>query len=627
MFGRGGNDTVSGYGGADVIHGGAGNDSLYSYYSYGYDDSARDMLYGEGGADFLIVATDDVAYGGAGNDTIVASADDPFILNGGAGRDTLRIEGSISGSRIGGFERLEGSSSYYYSELAASQFSQFAVVGAAPGQTDVYFGLTGGGTGRINFDHALLTAYIRGGDSSETLLLAAGTTTALEYDGGSGDSEVQGGDANDTLSGNDGSDILRGGAGDDQLFSSLYYNSFGTDPDWLYGASGNDSLRAGSNDFAYGGTGNDTLIADEEMAEMHGDAGNDWMQASIGADILDGGVGDDTVSFQNSYQSLTVDLRARGFQTTGGSGSDSLTGFENIVGGSGDDTLTGTAGDNVMEGGDGNDSLVGAGGRDTASYAGETGDVAVDVRIVGGQDTGGAGVDTLVGFMSLIGGSGNDTLTGGTGANVIEGGDGSDVIDGRIGVDTADYSHATARVQVSLALTGPQNTLGAGTDSLVSMEDLRGSAFADGLAGSSAPNRISGLDGDDILVGAANNDTLTGGLGADRMRGGTGYDTFDFNATAESTRAAPDLVLDFIGAGASWGDVIDLSTIDANTTIAGNQAFTFGGRGAGGLSLVDQGGDTLVRGNTDGDSAFEFAILLRDGGRHASVYSDADFVL
>jgi len=32
-------------------------------------------------------------------------------------------------------------------------------------------------------------------------------------------------------------------------------------------------------------------------------------------------------------------------------------------------------------------------------------------------------------------------------------------------------------------------------------------------------------------------------------------------------------------------------------------------------------------GNTDADAAFELAILLRDGGRHASVDADLDFIL
>lgn len=626
MFGRGANDTLQGYAGSDTLHGGTGNDALYGYYIYGSYDDAPDLLYGEGGNDLIVAGADDQAFGGIGNDTIEAS-DGAFVLNGGGGVDVLRLEGDISTSRVGSFERLESASSYYYSELAASQFSLFRVVGAQDQGTEVYFRLTSGGNGRITFDKAVDIAYISGSDVSEGLTLAAGTTTALDYDGGQGDASIVASDSNDTLVGGYGADILRAGAGDDLVYSTYANSSNDDDPDWLFGASGNDSLRAGTNDTAFGGTGNDTLIADDEQVEMHGDAGNDFLQASRGSDILDGGSGSDTVSFEDTYSDLTVSLTLRSFQDTGGSDSDSLTSFENVIGGSGDDTLVGTTDANIIEGAVGDDSLNGGGGgRDTASYASEDDNVAVDLRLTA-QDTGGAGVDTLVGFVNLIGGSGNDTLTGGVGANVIEGGDGADVINGRIGVDLADYSHAEARVQVSLAVRGPQNTLGAGTDTLISMEDLRGSAFADGLSGSAAPNRISGLDGNDIIVGAANNDTLTGGLGADRMRGGTGFDTFDFNATGESTKAAPDLILDFIGAGASWGDVIDLSTIDSNTQVAGNQAFTFGSRGAGGLTLVDQGADTLVRGNTDADSAFEFALLLRDGGRHASVYSDADFIL
>jgi hypothetical protein len=75
------------------------------------------------------------------------------------------------------------------------------------------------------------------------------------------------------------------------------------------------------------------------------------------------------------------------------------------------------------------------------------------------------------------------------------------------------------------------------------------------------------------------------------------------------------------------GDVIDLAGIDANTTLAGNQAFVFGGTGIGGLSLVNAGENTLVRCNADDDAAFEFELLIEDGGILASVYRPGDFVL
>ena len=61
--------------------------------------------------------------------------------------------------------------------------------------------------------------------------------------------------------------------------------------------------------------------------------------------------------------------------------------------------------------------------------------------------------------------------------------------------------------------------------------------------------------------------------------------------------------------------------------MAGNQAFVFGGTGIGRVSLVNSGGNTLVRCNIDGDAAFEFELLIEDGGVLASAYRAGDFIL
>jgi Ca2+-binding RTX toxin-like protein len=81
--------------------------------------------------------------------------------------------------------------------------------------------------------------------------------------------------------------------------------------------------------------------------------------------------------------------------------------------------------------------------------------------------------------------------------------------------DTVTYASATAPVTVSLAIAAPQNTLGAGTDTLTSVEHLIGSAFNDKLTGNSTYNTLDGGAGNDSLNGAAGADTLIGGLGND----------------------------------------------------------------------------------------------------------------
>ena len=131
---------------------------------------------------------------------------------------------------------------------------------------------------------------------------------------------------------------------------------------------------------------------------------------------------------------------------------------------------------------------------------------------------GSPGSDTLMGNAlsnSINGGQGNDTLNGAGGSDTLEGGAGDDSVDGGAGKDLATYASAAAAVVVSLATSGAQNTSGAGTDILVSIEDLEGSAFNDTLRGDANSNALLGLDGNDILIGGSGNDVLAGGSGID----------------------------------------------------------------------------------------------------------------
>jgi Ca2+-binding RTX toxin-like protein len=160
----------------------------------------------------------------------------------------------------------------------------------------------------------------------------------------------------------------------------------------------------------------------------------------------------------------------------------------------------------------------------------------VNLSIIGPQATGGSGSDTLAAIENLTGSAFGDLLTGNGGDNllsgaagndVLDGGAGADTIDGGEGTDAASYLSAAAGVTVSLAVAGPQNTLGAGIDTLVKIEDLMGSTFGDVLSGNSGTNSLWGGGGDDIL---------DGGAGTDRLDGGGGVDTAVYgNATSGVT--------------------------------------------------------------------------------------------
>jgi len=95
---------------------------------------------------------------------------------------------------------------------------------------------------------------------------------------------------------------------------------------------------------------------------------------------------------------------------------------------------------------------------------------------------------------------------------------GNDILTGTPALnDSATYASATAGITVSLLITTQQNTIGAGRDTLVDIENLAGSNFNDDLTGNSGHN---------VLTGRAGNDTLRGWSGADTMIGGLGNDTY-----------------------------------------------------------------------------------------------------
>jgi Ca2+-binding RTX toxin-like protein len=167
---------------------------------------------------------------------------------------------------------------------------------------------------------------------------------------------------------------------------------------------------------------------------------------------------------------------------------------------------------------------------------------------------------------TLYGGAGNDSLFGGNGNDFLDGGAGNDVIDGGAGFNIVTYASAASAVTVDLFLQGSaQDTHGAGVDTLSNVENLIGSPFNDILVGDDSNNVIYGGAGDDVILG---------GGGSDDLFGQGGNDTFVYAAASESAFATPDVIRDFAS-----GDRIDLSSIDADTTTGGDQAFHLGGGG------------------------------------------------
>lgn len=138
---------------------------------------------------------------------------------------------------------------------------------------------------------------------------------------------------------------------------------------------------------------------------------------------------------------------------------------------------------------------------------------------------------------------------------------------------------------------------------------LFGLGGSDTLSGDDGNDTLNGGDGIDALFGGTGNDTLNGGNGNDLLHGGAGrdiltggggvfaFDTFAYNFASESLPGVlnRDVITDFNGRGALLGDRIDLSAIDANALLAGNQAFL-----PGQLSYVNVAGVGILSANIIG---------------------------
>ena len=136
-------------------------------------------------------------------------------------------------------------------------------------------------------------------------------------------------------------------------------------------------------------------------------------------------------------------------------------------------------------------------------------------------------------------------------------------------------------------------------------------------------DRIEGGYGNDQLFGGAHNDTLLGGdgidvlygeMGGEILTGGAGADSFVFTSVANSfgNGAFVASISDFT----TKTDKLKLYLIDADTTQAGNQAFTY----AGGIKpLLSSAGDFWTQkfnggvdlyGDINGDGTADFHVTL-----------------
>lgn len=487
------------------------------------------------------------------------------------------------------------------------------------------------------------------GSSSNHVFGGAGDDLLI---GGTSDNSLEGGAGNDTLSAwkaSDGWQILKGGDGDDLLIGpSLPAGVTQADLDRL------DVYMSVS---LNGGRGDDTYVIRSDVPNQHAQEERVWDNATRSYIQPDGHDRvnltfrhDTSFALGQGIEDLFVTAMLPSLKQHPGGGSiygngldnwialgaapvsDALTPFVNA--GGGHDTVIGSEGRDRFHGSAGNDLLRGHGGNDHLS--GDEGADTVD---------GGAGADTL------FGGDGDDLYIVDNAGDVARdsyyegGGSGTDHVHASVGTWTL---HASLE---NLTYTGLGNFVGFGNASanvitggikadmlygLAGNDSLAGGGGNDALHGGDGNDTLSGGAGNDILEGGAGNDRLVGGNGADMLRGGAGRDTlvggeggdrFVFSALGDSGTPAPDMIIGF----ETGRDRIELSALDADATLAGNQAFNFLGvlaanplfSGAGDLWAVSTVGGVTLRGDVDGDGTAEFELLVLG----SAAITGADLVL
>ncbi len=304
----------------------------------------------------------------------------------------------------------------------------------------------------------------------------------------------------------------------------------------------------------------------------------DWLTIDAGTGILAGtpededtGVIDVTVTATDSAGATASDTFVL---TVADSGYLVTEGDDILIGGYGDDVICGSDGNDTIVGFSGDDILVGGTGKDT--MLGGKGD---DTYYVDSEN------DVVIELWFRFWQSGNDTV-----------------------ISSVDWTLGFGFE--NLELTGTENLEGTGNFLNNMMTGNAGDNRLEGLFGN---DTLDGAAGNDMLNGGWGNDVLTGGEGADYLTGGRGRDIFRYTEENQSgvTAESMDTISDF----AFRRDKIDLSGIDADTTEAGDQAFS--GAILGNTEEFSEAGElrfdsasSILYGNTDADADPEFAIEL-----------------
>jgi Ca2+-binding RTX toxin-like protein len=615
---------------------------------------------------------------GNGNDTLTTSMtaiDAGMSVHGGAGSDQLVIGdaaslGTTQLARMTGIETLTLASA-----TSSAQSVNLGTDGDTPGLAVVN---AAAATGAVTLGGGGKTAALTltGGSGNDVLTGGAGNDTLV---GGAGNDTITGNGGGDTLTGGAGGDLFvytaasqsqdaaasrdvitdfatgtdhirislsgthvdvssfssvgsynggqatlaMGGVVGDGFYSSLdqalYIYVHGTTTD--IGADGGyvigsaNAIAAGDLQFDITGTaGGDTLI---------GGVGNDTFHATAGSDIINGGSGTDILTYAGLGSGITATVGGGGGTVVHGSGTDTVTGIEVLIGTAQSDTFIATGSMNgTVVGGGGNDHYIlssvaalaidatGGGGTLTLDIAGRQADSLIEdvswngsnmilglegmhnVVLIGNavntlvdpsghtvKIVGQGGADTAAQDYIVVGTGSDASLSGNTGDDILVWHSGNSSLIGGGGTDMADFRHASGAVVADFH---------AGTTAVI------GGGETVGLSSSITE-----------IHGGGSNDTLTAGTGQWLLEGGGGNNTLDGShgvTTVSYADSQSGVTVDLAAGTATHGGYTDSLTgmsgvigSDFNDTITGGAGGEHLDGGFGANTITGGGGaDTFV---------------------------------
>jgi Ca2+-binding RTX toxin-like protein/gas vesicle protein len=652
-------NLLTGGQGADTLDGGLGQDTMWG--GRGHDlyfvDSNRDVV--------------DEA-GGTGSDRVVSSVS--FTLSDGVEHiDLIGTAASANGNALA--NTMRGNER---GNVLTGLDGDDTLDGGLGADT-----LSGGaGNDRFVVDHARdLIMDIDAAESVDTVETSMSFVLGAQMENlvltGTGHLAGTGNDLANRLTGNGGNNVLDGGAGADTLVgdagNDTYLLDHGGDRIVEDSNGGRDTVRSLLSVVLDVNLEDAVLLGDLDIRAT-GNAGVNRLLGNVGANLLDGGAGADTMEGGAGDDTYVVDMAGDVVLEAAGGGEDivrsavawvlganledlvltgsaaiagtgntldnmltgngaanflsGLDGQDSLSGGSGNDSLEGGLGNDLLDGGAGNDTMAGGLGDDTYVLSSVT-DVVVEA-LNAGNDT------VLVGFgylmengienavatgtaaVDLQGNGLANLLMGNDSANVLGGGGGADTLIGLGGNDIYEVDNVGDLVfeqgggGIDLVRSAVAFTLTPNIEHLTLI----------GTAHVSATGNELGNE----LTGNAGNNRLAGGLGADRLKGEAGADTFAYRSLAESGTATStaDIILDFFLA---QGDRIDVSTLDADAVLAGNQSFSFIGSaaftGAGQVRAVSQADRQIIAFNVNANLSADMVLVVMGTG----AMTDAAFIL